>query len=221
MGSMETTRIRRSVHLAAGALALAVPAGALTLAPASTAAGAAKTTTARIKVAKSSASVLAGHQATVRGHLLPGLRGRKVTLLARDGGRWNTVASTRTGDNGYFDIPFKPSGGQESLRVHFDGDRLTPATSAPAGTVTVYSPTVASWYNDGGSTACGFHAYYGVANKTLPCGTHVSFRNGSKTVTATVDDRGPYVAGRDFDLNQNTAAALGFGGVGTVWASIS
>jgi len=28
---------------------------------------------------------------------------------------------------------------------------------------------------------------------------------------------GPYVEGRDWDLNQNTAAALGFGGVGTVW----
>jgi rare lipoprotein A (peptidoglycan hydrolase) len=38
-------------------------------------------------------------------------------------------------------------------------------------------------------------------------------------VTATVDDRGPYVGGRDWDLNQNTAAALGFGGVGTVWVT--
>ena len=39
-------------------------------------------------------------------------------------------------------------------------------------------------------------------------------------MTATVDDRGPYVGGRTWDLNQNTAAALGFGGVGTVWASV-
>ena len=39
---------------------------------------------------------------------------------------------------------------------------------------------------------------------------------GGRTVVATVDDRGPYVGGRTFDLNQNTAAALGFAGVGTV-----
>ena len=68
-------------------------------------------------------------------------------------------------------------------------------------------------------TACGFHAYYGVANKTLPCGTKVTFAYGGRTVTATVDDRGPFVAGREWDLNQNTAAALGMGGVATVWSS--
>ena len=66
---------------------------------------------------------------------------------------------------------------------------------------------LASWYGDGGSTACGFHANYGVANKALPCGTRVTFRYGGKTVTAVVDDRGPYVGGREWDLNQNTAAA--------------
>ena len=38
-------------------------------------------------------------------------------------------------------------------------------------------------------------------------------------MTATVDDRGPFVGGRTWDLNQNTAAALGFGGVGSVWSS--
>jgi rare lipoprotein A (peptidoglycan hydrolase) len=38
-------------------------------------------------------------------------------------------------------------------------------------------------------------------------------------VTAVVDDRGPYVSGRDWDLNQNTAGALAFDGVGTVWSS--
>jgi rare lipoprotein A (peptidoglycan hydrolase) len=45
------------------------------------------------------------------------------------------------------------------------------------------------------------------------------FRNGSREVTATVDDRGPFVGGRTWDLNQNTAAALGFGGVGSVLSS--
>jgi rare lipoprotein A (peptidoglycan hydrolase) len=79
---------------------------------------------------------------------------------------------------------------------------------------------VASWYSDGGSTACGFHATYGVAHKSLPCGTKVRFALNGRTVTATVDDRGPYIGGREWDLNQNTAAALGFGGVGAVWVHV-
>ena len=69
------------------------------------------------------------------------------------------------------------------------------------------------------ATACGFHAGYGVANSTLPCGTKVTFRYGGRTVTAVVDDRGPFVGGREWDLNQNTAGALGFGGVATVWST--
>jgi rare lipoprotein A (peptidoglycan hydrolase) len=38
-------------------------------------------------------------------------------------------------------------------------------------------------------------------------------------MNAVVDDRGPYVGGREWDFNQNLAAALGFAGVGTVWAT--
>jgi rare lipoprotein A (peptidoglycan hydrolase) len=85
--------------------------------------------------------------------------------------------------------------------------------------VTVYQPAVASWYTDAGSTACGFHAYYGVASPSLPCGAHVRFVYGGHTLQAVVDDRGPFVPGRSWDLNQNTAGALGFGGVDTVWTS--
>jgi rare lipoprotein A (peptidoglycan hydrolase) len=87
-----------------------------------------------------------------------------------------------------------------------------------AGSVNVLHPALASWYEDAGNTACGFHAGLGVANRTLPCGTKVTFQYGGRTVTAVVDDRGPYAGGREWDLNQATAAALGFGGVGTVWS---
>ncbi len=111
------------------------------------------------------------------------------------------------------------SAGQEQIRVGFAGDRLNGRSTASAGHVSAFRAAIASWYNDGGNTACGFHAGDGVANRTLPCGTKVAFRYGGRTVTATVDDRGPYVGGRDWDLNQNTAAALGFGGVGQVWSS--
>ncbi len=50
----------------------------------------------------------------------------------------------------------------------------------------------------------------------------MQLKYGGRTVMATVDDRGPYVDGRDWDLGQSTRAALGFdGGVGTVWASVA
>jgi rare lipoprotein A len=81
------------------------------------------------------------------------------------------------------------------------------------------SSQLASWYDDAGATASGFHAYYGVANKSLAFGSTVRFSYGGHQVTATVDDRGPYVGGRIWDLNQNTAQALGFDGVDSVCAS--
>lgn len=83
----------------------------------------------------------------------------------------------------------------------------------------ILHPELASWYYDEGSTACGFHAGYGVANRTLPCGTRLTIRYGHRSIVATVDDRGPYVGGRSFDLDQRTAMALGFDGVGTVRVS--
>jgi rare lipoprotein A (peptidoglycan hydrolase) len=79
--------------------------------------------------------------------------------------------------------------------------------------------SLASWYDDSGATASGWHAPYGVANLNYGFGTKVLIcypSNSSRCVTATVDDRGPYAGGRDWDLNQNVAAALGFSGVDTV-----
>jgi len=55
-----------------------------------------------------------------------------------------------------------------------------------------------------------------VAHKTLPKGTRVQIRYNGKTVTATVTDRGPYVAGRTWDLGPGVSRALGFAGVHSV-----
>jgi rare lipoprotein A len=166
-------------------------------------------------------SVLGGQPVHVRGKLLPAFGGRRVRLQGRASRSWHTLSSTRTGRFGGFDLRYAPNGtGQQSLRVRFAGDgRNTPA-SRYAGRVATFRSSLASWFTDGGATACGFHADYGVANKSLPCGTKVTFRYGGRSVTATVEDRGPYVGGREWDLNQNTAQALGFDGVGTVWSSI-
>ena len=99
-----------------------------------------------------------------------------------------------------------------------DARRVGDRSRAPRG-LPVSSNGQISVYNDAGSTACGFHVHFGVANKSLPCGTKVTFSHGGRSVVATVDDRGPYVAGRDYDLNQNTAGALGMYAVATVLAS--
>jgi hypothetical protein len=175
---------------------------------------------ARIRVPSREIDVLAGQALQVRGRLLPTLGRRKVTLQALQSGSWHTLATARIGSAGRFALRYVAGGpGRQTIRVHFAGDRLNGRSTAQAGQMTVFRAAEASWYNDGGNTACGFHAGYGVANRTLPCGTKVEFRYGGRSVTAAVDDRGPYVGGRDWDLNQTTAGALGFGGVGLVWSS--
>ena len=168
---------------------------------------------ARVRVRPRPISVLGGQAIHVRGSLLPALAGRKVSLQGRRSGRWQTLTSARTGSAGRFALRYVANTtGREPIRVKFAGDSSRGQSTAKAGQITVYREAGASWYNDGGTTACGFHAHYGVANRTLPCGTKVAFRYNGRSVTAIVDDRGPYVGGRDWDLNQTTAGALGFGG---------
>jgi hypothetical protein len=73
-----------------------------------------------------------------------------------------------------------------------------------------------SWYGPGfygNRTACGHamtRSLVGVAHKTLPCGTRITFRNpaNGRTVTMPVVDRGPYVPGRQWDLTGGACLAL-------------
>jgi rare lipoprotein A len=177
----------------------------------------------KLAVRKRSISTLDGHSVHILGHLYPSIAGRKVRLEGRSRGQWRLLSTDRTAPSGAFNIRYRPTSttgaGGEPLRVRFRGDRANRHAVQDAGKVTTFTESVASWYEDGGSTACGYHAGMGVANKSLPCGTKVTFHYGGRTVTATVDDRGPYVGGRTWDLNQNTAGALGFSGVGTVWST--
>jgi rare lipoprotein A (peptidoglycan hydrolase) len=82
--------------------------------------------------------------------------------------------------------------------------------------------SIASFYGAplfGNGVACGgiLHPWtLGVANKTLPCGTKVLFEYGTRAIEVKVIDRGPYVAGRDWDLTAATAVALHFPGLGPV-----
>ena len=56
----------------------------------------------------------------------------------------------------------------------------------------------------------------GVAHKSLPCGTKVTLRHDGRVVRVPVIDRGPYVAGREYDLTEATAPALHFHGHGAI-----
>jgi rare lipoprotein A len=73
----------------------------------------------------------------------------------------------------------------------------------------------ASWYDDSGPTACEAHYALGVANKTLPCGTRVEIC-AARCAVVTVQDRGPFVEGREWDLNVGAKEAIGFGDTGEV-----
>ena len=52
-----------------------------------------------------------------------------------------------------------------------------------------------------------------VAHKTLPFHTLIEFMYNGKRCVASVEDRGPFTPGREFDLGPGVVRALGFNGV--------
>ena len=181
----------------------------------------------KLKVWRRSLNVLEGSRASVTGVLRSSSRiplGRRaVVLQGLKRGHWRTLSSTRTNAAGHFSLRYTPQRlRSEVVRVRFGGDTLDSPTSRRLGRLNVYHLAGASWYGGGGGLACGgtlTDATLGVANKTLPCGTFVTLRYGSRSVRVQVIDRGPYVAGREYDLTVATKAALGFGDTGDVWAT--
>jgi len=73
-----------------------------------------------------------------------------------------------------------------------------------------------SWYGPGffgSGTACGqtyTREILGVAHRSLACGTLVTFRNpaNGRQITVPVIDRGPYVAGRTWDMSRALCESL-------------
>jgi rare lipoprotein A len=182
----------------------------------------------RLSVRIRTMNVLAGHSVLVAGRLLGsrgplGLAGRMITLqaLARRG--WQTIARARTSTNGRYRLRFLAERtGSEALRLRFAGDSGDAPARRRIGQLNVYRLAEASWYGGGGTLACGgalTSSTLGVANKTLPCGTLVTLRYNGRSIRVPVIDRGPYVAGREFDLTEATKDALGFGGTGEVWST--
>jgi Lytic transglycolase len=101
-------------------------------------------------------------------------------------------------------------------KLNFNGALLDPSQLTPGQFYT----SIASVFTDYGlPIACGgvLHVpQLGVANKTLPCGTMVTFVYGGRAIRVPVLDRGPYIAGREWDLTGATAEALHFPGLGPI-----
>lgn len=161
-----------------------------------------------------------GEKVKVHGRVSPGGSRRLVEV---DVGAQTLRTRTRT--DGTFEVSWKPSkAGRQTVKVHAVSDRIATGSSDRAGTVTVFRPAGASYYGPGlygNGVACGGTlqpSTVGVAHKTLPCGTKLTIRYGDETVrNVEVIDRGPYVAGREFDLTAALRNKLGFGGVGTIY----
>jgi rare lipoprotein A (peptidoglycan hydrolase) len=163
---------------------------------------------------------VAGRSVRIKGRVRPG--GRRKVVVTAGGERMRT----RTDRRGRFDVNWRPnSTGTYRVKAKARGNREAKGSSDGAGKVTVYRHASASWYGPGlygNSTACGqtlASSTLGVAHKSMPCGTKLKLRHSGNTVKVRVIDRGPYVAGREFDLTEATKNRLGFGSTGTVLSS--
>jgi hypothetical protein len=168
-------------------------------------------------------STLSGRSLVFRGRVRPAGRHR-VKLVPRGSGGGVVKATTRP--NGSFAVRWSPvRPGAYRVRAYGIHDPTVRGSASVSRRLTAYRQAEASYYGPGlygNGVACGGTlepGTLGVASKTLPCGAKVTFRYHGHTVTVPVIDRGPYVAGRDFDLTEATKQRLGFPGVDTLLAS--
>ncbi len=218
----------RSVALATGVLltgaAAAMPSAAHGQTEGGAAAAAPQSDTVTVSVKRHQ---LAGKRVKFGGKLESGAAGRSVLIQRRAGKGWKTVARTQTRDGGRFSAYWRPAkAGRASIRAFVRDDAGTAlAVRVLRGGITVYVSRAASWYGPGlygNKLACGGRlspGTVGVAHKSLPCGTRVTFHHKGRTVRTKVIDRGPYVGGRVYDLTAATKQRLGFGSTGNVWAT--
>lgn len=160
--------------------------------------------------------ILSGKPVELRGTLLPAVAGRRVELQERRRGRWRPLRTVPV-ENGSFSTTFVPdSTGPGVVRARFAGDEVN-TKRINFAVMTIFQRTVATWYGPGffgNGTACGqvyTDQILGVAHRTLPCGTNVTFFYNGIVLTIPVIDRGPY-SDADWDLSAEAARRLGFSG---------
>jgi len=195
----------------------ALCAGVLCL-TASTAAGAVPAAAdAAVGVSAKRLNIKSGSRVTVKGQAAPGT----VKLQVQRGTRWVTIDRDRTDAAGRY-VLRKRIRGALSTRARVSA---SDGSTRRVGRLNVYRSANASWYGPGlfgNKLGCGGRlspGSLGVAHKSLPCGTKVTFRHRGRVVRVRVIDRGPYVGGREYDLTAATARRLGFAGHGPVQAT--
>lgn len=168
---------------------------------------------------------LVGRRVRARGTISPADPNRTVLMQVRVGRRWRTVDRART-RRGRFRASWRPRRvGRFRVRVVVRGVAAHAASRRARSTVRVYRLSFASWYGPGligGRTACGrtlTAGTLGVAHRWLPCGTKVTLRYRGRRVRVPVIDRGPYAAGRTWDLTPATKARLRFPSTGALWST--
>ena len=164
-----------------------------------------------------------GNRVKLHGRARPG--GKRAFKVVVKGPSTDVVKES-TDHSGRFRRSWRPDRpGVYHLRSFAGHNRHAKGAAGPSRRLTVYRPAFASWFGPGwyGSrTACGqilTSDMLGVAHKTMPCGTKLTLKYGSRRVSVRVIDRGPYIAGREFDLTYATKEKLGFGDLGTVYSS--
>jgi rare lipoprotein A len=179
----------------------------------------------RIGVRHRKLDVRAGRRTAVVGTVAPGVPGITVSLQVRRG-RWKPIDRDRTDAAGRFTLRERlRRTGSAKVRVRVAGGRGVAPGRRRLGRLNVYRYAYASWYGPGlygNRLGCGgtlTPGTLGVAHKSLPCGTMVTFRRGNRSVRVPVIDRGPYVSGREYDLTAATAQRLGFYGHGPILAT--
>lgn len=158
---------------------------------------------------------LAGDPIAFRGTAQPG---SSVAVQRLADGEWVTDATAVAGRSGRYLARWRSRrAGVFSLRaLPTSGENARAAAVDEPVRVTVYSRSSATWFGRGlygRKTACGqtlTPQLLGVAHKTLPCGTRVSFLFRGRSITVPVVDRGPFGAGLSWDLTYAAAEELDF-----------
>ena len=139
---------------------------------------------------------------------------RRRAVRSNDAAPARRAASQRRARVAQADDGERPQRRSRSRRARHETKSVSIGSGRSGGSVGVASyywqpQRVASggWFNPNAMTA---------AHKTLPFGTRVRVTHlgNGRSVTVTINDRGPYVAGRIIDLSRAAASAINMTGQG-------
>ncbi len=159
----------------------------------------------------------------------PGLF-KKVEIAALERGTAMTIQPQDPGARSAGNLDQSTALVEPDLRAAPPQAPVRPTPQTTAGSISKnpwHHDNNISWYGPGfygNGTACGqtlTKTLVGVAHRTLPCGTLVTFRYNGVTLTVPVIDRGPYVTGRIWDLSYGACSKLHHCFTGTIDSTLA